>query len=204
MASKKLPMITIPEGTFQYPYLTRPDNFKGENYKCKSRVPLAAAKPIMDTIQVHFNNRKALDTLENNGEEVGYEKPYLPFEVDEEAGFVTFTTKMARFGGSPGNQFEQSPDVVDASLNVLDKTVDVFAGSTGVLSVQPFLWGKGSEKKIGISLRLMGAQVLTLVDKVVRTPESHGFRTQEGFDVTTQPPMEQIDGEVDSRGRETY
>ena len=202
----KAKTMRLPKGTFVYPYLTRPDEYKGvENFKCKLRVPLAEAQP---TIQAMLAQEQAKDTVMNDGEPVTYgEEPYVPYTIDETGGFVEFTTKLRRFGGRKGSEFEQRPDVFDAQLRPLGADVDVMGGSEGCLVVAPFRWGSGKEGKIGISLRLMAAQVVKLCDKLERDAESYGFAAEEdGYDSTAPSEGDegQGDAEVDASGRESY
>lgn len=206
--AKKYDSITIPEGTFEWPYLLVPDSYKNKDeFKVDTRVPLSTAQPIIDAIEKIRKTEKARDHMANGDTPVSYhEMDYVPYTVDEAAGFATFRAKLKKFGGSRGNTFEQCPDVYDAQMNLLDSTTKVMAGSTGLINVVPYRWGDADEGKIGVSLRLMGAQVLEVVSKTVRSPESHGFAAKDGgFDVNTAPAEEQdADGDINSDGREKY
>lgn len=213
MAKAKAVTIRLPHGTFKYPYLLRPDTFKGvETYKTILRVPLPEAQPIVDQLNTMLEKAMARDTVLNDGDAVNYKEPYLPFTVDETAGFVEFTTKLKKLGGAQGNQFEQRPAIFD-SQNPPQPITDavIKGGSKGTVIVDAFRWGnpdeldKEGKAAIGISLRLKAAQITEVCSEIVVAAEDYGFSAVEGgFDASATVDDGHGDAEVKDGDRETY
>jgi hypothetical protein len=204
----KAKQIRLPKGIFVYPYLTRPDNYKSiETYKCILRVPIKDAEETVNFLDAMMLREKDKDTVMNDGEVCTYSDPYTAWKEDESGEFIEFVTKLKKFGGRKGEEFEQRPDIFDSKLQPIPTDIDILSGSTGSLIVWPFRWGSGKEGKIGISLRLAAAQVNTINDTIERSGASYGFAVEEsGFDVESNETLDvgQGDDEVDASVREAY
>jgi hypothetical protein len=211
MAKKKKVMMKTGTGTFVYPYLSRPDSFKGkEKYKCDIRVPATADKTtaLVSKIDELLENQKKLDTIMNGGEELEYVQEYVPYQTDDTSGTVTFRSSLNRKGniGKP-DEFEQRPFVFDSKNNVVPQTTDIWSGSEGELNVELNAWSMEAEggQKCGVSLRLRAAQVFAVAQRDDRKAEDFGFTAQDGgFDVTQGTFAEEGEGDVDTSEAEDY
>ena len=155
---KKELSIRFPVGTMVYPYVTRPDNYKGkEEYKCTLRLPASEAQPFIDKLEKLAEVERQKDTLNNNGEPIKYVDEYMPYE-ESDGGFVDFKAKLKRTGGNGSKTWTQRPDVFDSNLHPIDESIDVMSGSRGQMVVTPFRWGQ-DDGKLGISLRLTAVKV---------------------------------------------
>ena len=202
---KKSKQVVLPRGVFIYPSIMRPDEYKGvENYKIKTKMPLAVAQPIIDMVDKALLNQKKLDEIQNGGDPMTYKEEYVPYEIEN--GFVTFNAKLPRFGGKVGQKFEQRPDVFDAKNKPLPQGTEVMGGSEGPVVVDMTTWTLDNGT-VGVSFRLKAVQVLKLSDRVERDAASYGFAETEGFDASVPTDTDDEghgDVPMDTSKREQY
>lgn len=208
MAKKtKKVIIVTPKGSLVWPYLLKPDSYQGkERYKATIKLSREDAASLIKACDEKLEWQKQRDAFEAGGTVEYEEGEYLPYTVDETTGTVSFDTAMNRFGkvGKP-DQFEQRPAVFDARGQVIPNTVEIYTGSLAKLRVEVFSWSLDNGK-VGVSLRLLAAQVFELADRdAERSADDYGFSAEEeGYDSTA--PVEALEGddEVDTSGAEDY
>lgn len=205
MAKRKKTLVMSPIGSFVYPYLLRPDSYKGKDkYKTDIRIPNADAQNMIDKINEEQTKQKKRDEYLNDGEAVEYSDFYLPYTVDDDSGFTTFKATLNRLGNvGKADQFEQSPDIYDAEGNLVPEETKIYSGSKGRIRVEVYGWSNEAGV-LGVSLRLKAAQITELASEQKKSAEDHGFsKVSGGFDATEVQMIEDEDG-VDVSGREDY
>ena len=211
MARKKKILHKTARGVMVYPYLTKPDSFKGkERFKCDFRV--ASNEPqteeLLGLIEKLLENQKAKDKINNDGDEVTYVDEYVPYSIDENAGMMTFKTALNRLGNvGKRDQFEQRPFVYDAKGDIVPSTVEVWTGTEGILNVEVYAWSMDGEGglKVGVSLRLRAAQIILLADRDDRKAEEYGFTAVDGgYDSNAASAPEDGEDSVDTGNHEEY
>jgi hypothetical protein len=194
--AEKRPYHISPAGIAQYPRLTKPDTkFKADGeYKVTLVLPGAEAAPLIALIDGAMVESLKKARMENPAKaktiKAASDKPYKAVTDDEgnETGEVKFNFKMAAKVTSKKTQqsWEQKPSLFDAKLRPL---------------VNPKIGG-GSKVKVkfemyqfytalvgaGVSLRLLGVQVLDLVE-YTRTG-AEGFASEDGYEADEQQPSD--------------
>lgn len=202
-------------GTFVYPKLNKPDQFKDgkPNYNVKLRLPADASAALINKIEAELaaywpvakaeleekvasaktgpEKAKAKKALEAMKEA---DKSYKPAYDDDgnETGEFEFNFKMpASYTKDKGKPTEKQvpmrPDIFDARGRLLEDPPEIWGGTTGYVSgeLRPFSTTVG----VGISLRLKGVQIITLRQGGgSRDAESHGFKSHdEGYAAEDTP-----------------
>lgn len=183
--AKKYP--ATPRGVFVFPRLTGEADTKFDAagiYSVKLRLDADKAAPLIEKIdaemQAAFEKAKKEAGSPMKAKKVKLaDAPY----TEEDEGTFLFNFKMKhKVEPKKGKPFTQKPAVVDGALKPIADTVRIGGGSEGKVSYEliPFyqvLTGAG------VSLRLIGAQVLKLVEFGGRSGESMGFEAEEdGWD----------------------
>lgn len=206
MATKpKRPQFVTPSGTFKFPALSKPDygneKFPKPDGEFKTGLVVALTEEVQAFIDklmpIHAEaieegrkefaklpiaTRKKLGELK---EQMFYEEEYAGDEGEEQpTGNVIFKaktkykitdkkTKEVRFN---------KIGLVDAKGKPLPAGTLIYGGTTGKLSVQPSAYFIAGQGMAGISLRLVGAQILDLVGPGARSASSMGFGEEEGYE----------------------
>lgn len=153
-------ILTTPEGTAKWPYLTDPDTTydPGGLYHtkltCRKEDSVKIKKVIDDLIAQEV--KKQHD--ENPDKAIKKSIPYT-----EEGDEITFTFKMKASGTRKvdGKAFTQEPNIVNADLSPFDKSQKIWGESVLKITFEPYSWNMPIG--IGCTLRLKTVQVLELV-----------------------------------------
>jgi len=175
MANKrKYERVTTPVGIASYPWLKDADyKFDKVNgiYSCNIYVDDAEAKAFTDVIDKAYTENLAETKKLNKGKQIKVgPKPYA-----SENGKTLFKIKMK---GKIGD-VEVRPVVVDSSGQPITDTI-VYGGSKVKVSadVVPYYVATTGA---GISLRLVGVQILELQTKPLPSMASLGFKEEKGY-----------------------
>lgn len=192
MADKKKPTYTTfvtPVGVAIYPRLNAPDEYKGKKtYKTQLKLPADAVvkvkgeevvlKDLIDEqIEQHYEATKAdLETkiAEEKGEKKAKAKkaletltkeyPYAAaFDDDgEETGDLVFKFKKnAEYKDAKGKMVQSKLTLIDAKKNPVNPAV--WGGSEIKVSSEIFPYYSNATDTVGVSLRMRGVQIITLV-----------------------------------------
>ena len=153
-------ILTTPEGTAKWPYLTDPDTMydPGGLYHtkltCKKEDSVKIKKIIDDLIAQEV--KKQHD--ENPDKAIKKSLPYI-----EEGDEITFTFKMKASGTRKvdGKAFTQEPNIVNADLSPFDKSQKIWGESVLKITFEPYSWNMPIG--IGCTLRIKDVQVVQLV-----------------------------------------
>jgi hypothetical protein len=181
---------TTPEGVAYYPWLSKPDvkfqSDKGGNYSCNVFVDTDDAKPLAKIIDKTISEYQTL--IENTeGKKLSLnDKPYVAHGDPKDKnkiipqGKVMF--KIKQYGLLGGKPFR--PIVVDAKGKpMLDNNGDnitVFGGSKVKVAFDLFTYNVGGN--IGVSLKLVGVQVIELQDSAEPDISKLGFKEEKGYE----------------------
>lgn len=216
---KKL-KLTSPKGVFKYPNLTRPDtgtkDYPKPDGEFNVRLILNKSDPatasFLAKLQPHYDaakekaeeafgelkvaTRKKLGKLTMNDL---YTVLYDP-ETEEETGEIEFRFKAKASGTRKDNtKWERTVDLFDAHGAPITKKIDIWGGTTGIISFtfdDYFIPGTGTG---GMKLQLEAAQIVELVQGGQRSADSYGFASQgEGYAYSDDDAVEEdTDGDVE-------
>ncbi len=181
--------ITTPVGTASYPYLTRPDtkfNPDGE-YRVGLILPASEAKSLIKTIDEAMTDSLKEAKAENPKKSKKMKQanpPYAELTDDEgnETGEVQINFKQkALIKPKNGQPFEKRPALFDSKGVPLPSNITIGSGSKLKVSfeIHPYYTDLVGA---GVSLRLMGVQVLELVEYTGQSADSFGFEKEDGFE----------------------
>lgn len=230
MAQKKFPKLkkfTTPKGLFKFPSLSTPDYGSDDypdpngSYKVavvfdkdspdakaliaklepEYKAALSAAKEEFDGLKAKSKDALAKKGITKPVANALYHDVY-DRETDEPTGQIEFRFKRKASGtrkdGSTWNS--PRPGLFDAALNKIPPQVEIWGGSEGKVNfeVQPyFIPGTAAA---GVSLKLVGAQVIDLVTKGGNlSADQMGFEEEEGdtiddLDLEEEKPEEKEEG----------
>jgi hypothetical protein len=185
MASKrKYERITTPVGVASYPWLKDADyKFDKEKgiYSCNIYVDDAEAKDLISAIDKSYTENLAEQKKLNKGKTI---KPG-PKSYVSENGKTLFKIKMK---GKIGD-VEVRPIVVDSSGQPMTDII-VYGGSKVKVSADLIPYYVATTGA-GISLRLVGVQVLELQTKPLPSMASLGFKEEKGYVHATDDDIEE-------------
>tara|TARA_R100000278_G_C5474116_1_gene165655 strand:- start:1351 stop:1995 length:645 start_codon:yes stop_codon:yes gene_type:complete len=181
---------TTPQGVAYYPWLSKPDvkfgSDKGGNYKCDVFIDNKDAKPLMkiidDTLSEYHLYMEKTEGKKFALNDVPYvihgDKTRDPNNVIPQ-GSVMF--KIKQYGMLGGKPFR--PIVVDAKgkpmLDANGDNITVFGGSKVRVSCDLFTYAVGNN--LGVTLKLVGVQVIELQDSAEPDLSKLGFKEEEGY-----------------------
>ena len=153
-------ILTTPEGTAKWPYLTDPDTMydPGGLYHtkltCKKEDSVKIKKVIDDLIAQEV--KKQHD--ENPDKAIKKSLPYI-----EEGDEITFTFKMKASGTRKvdGKSFTQAPNILNNDHTPFDKSQKIWSDSILQITFEPYAWNMPIG--IGCTLRIKDVQVVQLV-----------------------------------------
>lgn len=202
MAKKKFEKFMTPVGTAVYPRLTQADtkfDSKGV-YHTKLAIPSDEAQELIAQLEAARDKFAAevrketpktkkyslADVYEEETDDEGNETGRLIFKFKKPAAFEK-DDKLVKIN---------PPALFDAANQPLTK-VDVWSGSELRIAGHIRPYAMDSSKSIGVSLRIDGAQVISLVSAGERTAESLGFDAVDGG--YTAPTIDNVEtaGETD-------
>lgn len=220
MSKKKNVQLLTPIGTLVWPYLLVPDSYKGKaRYKANIRLPEAESTDMVEAIQKALKAAKTKAVALNDGDPIHWVDEYLPYEkcTGKNEGQIMFKSAINAQGRNKGGEtFTNKVAVFDANgLAITDKTMEIYTGTQARIKVEVYGWtmegkdedyeGDDVQLKVGVSLRLKAAQIITLGEREEPDADSFGFDAVEGgFDVTAPAPMQDADGETVTGQREEY
>lgn len=174
MSKRKYERVTTPVGIASYPWLKDADyKFDKVNgiYSCNIYVDDADAKPFVEVIDKAYTENLAEQKKLNKGKSIKVgPKPYT-----SENGKTLFKIKMK---GKIGD-VEIRPIVVDSSGQPMTDTI-VYGGSKVKVSADIIPYYVATTGA-GISLRLVGVQILELQTKPLPSMSSLGFKEEKGY-----------------------
>jgi hypothetical protein len=192
MAREKNVAVVTPKGVAVFPHLHAPDTkFDADGvYKCGIKLDANDAQVVIDAIakvmpraQELMEEAKAKEKAKNKLKEYGINAE--PWAEDEE-GMITFNTKMnARVTSKKDNKtYDLKPALFDAKGTPITFGTKIGGGSIVRLRIELIPYFMASTKQAGVSLRLIGVQVIEL--RVFQANAAGmGFDTEEdGFDFT--------------------
>lgn len=204
---RKFIQATSPIGTFKYPKLNAPD-FGNEKYKKPDgvygtklvlRADSPEAKAFIAQLTPHYEEamkeadeafsklkietRKKLKSVQPNPlfTEI-YDK-----ETEQPTGDIEFNFSMPasgtyKKGPKEGQKWTAKPHLFDAKGQKITNPPAIWGGTTGRVSFEMrpyFVPGTGAA---GLSLRLIGAQIINLVSGGERSASSMGFGAVDGYE----------------------
>lgn len=214
MARKELKKFTSPVGIYKYPALIEPDfgtdEFPNKDGAFKTGLMFDEGGPealeMIKMLQPEWDAAKAAaeeefanlkpkqkDALaaKNITEPVMnpmYSRVY-DRETEEPTGQIEFKFKRKYSGirkKDNSKWFAQRPAMYDARLNLIPKNIPIWGGTKGSIRFEVSPYFIPASGAAGISLKLLGGQVIELVTRgAVQSAESMGYTAQEGTDVTT-------------------
>lgn len=169
--------ITLPKGLAVHPHLSAPDYKYDTNgvYQSRLRVPVEAAKPVMDKIASYFESYagKKLTPKDNTVFELEED------DTGERTGNVLFKVKAANKVNRNGELWDRKPRLVDASGQ--PTKANIGAGSTIRIGCEIYAWTNSSGKK-GVSLQPQIVQVIDLVEPSSSVSlEEFGIEAEDGY-----------------------
>jgi len=172
--------ITTSVGTAQYPWVNTPSTKfvpEGE-YSCNIILTKQEGESIIKKIQPILE-KKQLEQAEETGKKV---KTYdLPVQLEGDTYILKAKMKPVNGKRKDGSDYTRSLGLFDSKGNPWDKEVIVRGGSKVRLNVRPKSWFSPL-LGVGISLELLGVQVIELADGELssQAAESFGFTEVEG------------------------
>ena len=153
-------ILTTPEGTAKWPYLTDPDTMydPGGLYHtkltCRKEDSVKIKKVIDDLIAQEV--KKQHD--KNPDKAIKKSLPYT-----EEGDEITFTFKMKASGTRKvdGIAFTQAPNILNNDHTLFDKSQKIWSDSILQITFEPYAWNMSIG--IGCTLRLKTVQIVELV-----------------------------------------
>jgi hypothetical protein len=204
-AKKKLPQLTSPVGTFKYPKLTEPDYGTKEypnpdgsfSVKLVMDADAPETKAFIAALQPHYEEAmaaaqeafKALPIASRKKLEKVTQNPLFTEIYDKETeqptGQIEFSIKMKhkvtiKKGPKAGKVLTFFPTVFDALGNRMTKLPAIWGGTRGRVSFEVFPYFVASSAQGGLGLRMLGVQIIELVQGGARSAESLGFGAVEG------------------------
>jgi len=185
---------TTPEGIASYPWLNKPDTkFDPDGvYKCNILIESDKAKSVISAIDKAYD-QNVINVKEETGKSKikPADKPYVIGSKDDPIvapGQVMFKVKCK----AKIKDTEVRPHVVDSKGTQLVGT-DIYGGSKVrvCMDLVPYYV---STTGAGITLRLIGVQVLELQDAPAPDLSTMGFKEEEGFMVENNNEVESDDG----------
>lgn len=201
--SKNMVRMTTPRVTFGWSNLSTPDTTYADKEnpndlgKYKVRVSLPKDDPralkLMGELEPMW-----LQHLEETAAETGkpikllkYDADSIPWgdELDKESGDPTgnvvfrFALK-ARTVSKSGKVYDKRPVVYSSDLKPMVPVPNIGPGTEGRISFDVYPWAAA---KVGMSLQLVGVQILKLVERGGSSdPESCGFESEPGCEVGSE------------------
>jgi len=124
--------------------------------------------------------QKLIETVDRLVPDVKHKKaPNIPYEVNEEAGTVTFTAKMKAkiTSRKTGETWTKKPALFDAGGKPITKPIGVYSGSEIAIGGEFAPWE--SAIGYGVQMRLEAVQVIELKEGG-KSAAGFGFAAQEG------------------------
>ena len=172
--------ITTPIGTAQYPWVNTPSTKfvpEGE-YSCGIILTKQEGESIIKKIQPILE-KKQQEQAEESGKKV---KTYdLPVQLEGDTYVLKAKLKPVNGKRKDGSDYTRSLGLFDSKGNPWDREVIVRGGSKVRLNVRPKPWFSPL-LGVGITLELLGVQVIELADGELssKAAESFGFTEVEG------------------------
>lgn len=192
---KKYVRGTTPKGTAAWPRLTEPDCTFDPNgmYSVNLRMPIAIASPLIDQIEEAHKAQVAevVKELKSKGKPPKIkeaDRPYKPVldEDGNETGEIEFKFKLKAMAGSKDKQWAQKPRLFDSKGKPLPSDIKIGSGSTIKVGYEMFPYYVPSVG-CGVSLRVLAAQVIELVEFSGGGFKQFGFSEEDGFETSEQP-----------------
>ena len=172
--------ITTSVGTAQYPWVNTPSTKfvpEGE-YSCNIILTKQEGESIIKKIQPILD-KKQQEQAEETGKKV---KTYdLPVQLEGDTYILKAKLKPVNGKSKDGSEYTRSLGLFDSKGNPWDREVIIRGGSKVRLNVRPKSWFSPL-LGVGISLELLGVQVIELADGELssQAAESFGFTEVEG------------------------
>lgn len=204
MAKRKpLPKYNTPIGVAKYPHLNKPDTRFDDDgvYKCDLIVPEDEAAELVEYLEGLRDD--FFETLDAKKQKQYTKAPVCEAELDDagdETGNVIFKTKLNAVGrNDKGDEWHNEPKLFDSFGNPVDReAVQIWSGSKLIVAGVVRTYAMGSTKKVGVSLKCDGVQIVELVTGGQATADSFGFKPQgNGFAFTQDEPAPAAESDAD-------
>lgn len=203
---KKLPTVTTPAGVALWASLNTPDTkYKAEGkYQVKlafdADIDLSAVQSkvealidekydeVVEEITEKLTKQGKKGLIKKTIEAIEKVSPFheeLDGDTGEPTGRIIINSSMTASGISKKTQksWKRKPDIFAASAKKLTNPPAIGSGSTMKLSAELFPYYAANDKTVGVSLRLKGVQILTLVSYGERDASAYGFGEEDGDDI---------------------
>jgi len=185
----KFVRVTSPVGSASYPWLLDPDTKfdKDGIYSCNIYVDKGAAKDLVAKIDKAYDANIA-DTKTVTGKDKIKPGP-KPYELGDDNRYLFKIKQKAKIGES-----SIRPTIVNAKGKQLTN-ISVYGGSEVKVAmdlVPYFVATTGA----GITLRLIGVQILKLQEKPMPSLDTLGFKEEDGYDgedAEVQQPKDKVE-----------
>ena len=209
--------ITTPKGVFIYPHLVTPDYGtdaypkKGGEYNVKLRLDEEAAETLRELCA------EALEAAEAQAKEANKKrKPQLrkqnPLKAkqlgvdvfddsENETGEVDFNlkTKASGVDKNTGDKWTKRVALFDAKGKPLvGKNIQIWSGTVGRFTVMPVPYFIAATGEYGVTLRLIAAQIINLVNGSAGSAEDYGFDVEDGYSAEDESDSGFVDEDVDN------
>jgi len=177
------PSFTTPAGIAQYPWLVTPDTkFDADGvFKVNLELNAADAQEMINLLDEQYERSMAKAKKDNPSKKI--KAGPSPYEVDEDAGKVTFKFKTkAKVKLRSGDTFDQKIALFDAKGKPLSDPPNVGGGSKIKVSFQVAPYYTATVGA-GLSLRMKAVQILKLVEFTGGSnASSYGFKQEDGYE----------------------
>jgi hypothetical protein len=226
MSDKKKTSVSkavTPRVRLVFPHLTEADEFKGVR-SFKTKAVLSGDDPKTDAFIAKVEEEAdaaysaAVEKLEDkvaNGkgrekakakEALGKLEKFMPIEPvydddGEETGDFIFNSKLNEEGKNPntGKTWKNKVNLVDAKGKAITKKVSIWGNTIAKLSLELVPFHNDATNQAGVSLRLVGVQIIELVSGGSgRSAESMGFEEEDGFSADDIEEFEDEDESEDA------
>lgn len=191
--------VNIAKGTLSYPWLNKPDtkfNDLGE-YKTAITIPLAQGQALADRLEAALTEYQKEQSV-NAGKKVKLHGDALPYDIDEDAGTITFRLKSKVYRSKKdGELWSWVTSFFDAKRTLIGTVAygkntgnvpQIGGGTVANVSAEVNFWMVSG--KVGVSLRQRGVQIITLSSGgggESADAGAFGFGDEEGFSASDVP-----------------
>lgn len=194
---KKNPRKVTPRGVFKFPRLAgKPDTRFVEAGVWSVKLALDPNDPTTQPFLDYLDEQVAAALVEMQEQNPKHKKamtsvPGYRNEIDSEGnetgmieiGFTMPAQVTAKKGKHVGKTFTFKPVLFDAAGKPITKNIRIGGGTEGKVSFEHWAYFNAKDKEVGITHRLLGAQILKLVEWSSDNAKALGFGAEEGFDV---------------------
>lgn len=192
--ANKYPRVGTPRGVFIYPHLTEPDTkFVKPDGEYHTKFALVADDADTQAFTAQLEQILA-DYIDENPDELtpaqlkkAGRADLFEEEIDDEGnetGRLIFKFKLKAKVKTKTKEWSQSPRLFDANAQPITGDINIWTGSEGKVNVEVFPYYMATTKSFGLSLRVIAAQILKLVEGGGASADDFGFGQEDDGYVT--------------------